>query len=82
MNTPTPSPARPLTDLGPPLGASNGQLYHGARKGWIETVSVGAQLRVRPEVYDYHVRNGFGPTVPPYSEARRNGAVDNSETAV
>ncbi|WP_170436959.1 hypothetical protein [Ruegeria arenilitoris] len=65
MEEPKTTPMRPLADLAEPLGVTKAAVYAAAHRGYIKFVPAGAKMKISQETYEYHLKNGYGPSVPP-----------------
>ena len=60
---------RDLADLAEAAGVTPQAIYQAARRGWVPAIPFGRRLKMTEAAYDYHVRFGYGPTVPCYGTA-------------
>lgn len=68
MEAPARAALRPVRDLAEPLGITPAAVYAAVKRGHIGgTLQVGALIKIRPDAFEYHIENGFGANVPPYS---------------
>ncbi|AXT25533.1 hypothetical protein D1823_02320 [Ruegeria sp. AD91A] len=64
MEEPKTTLMRPLADLAEPLDVTKAAIYAAAHKGYIKFVPVGSSMKISQETYEYHLKNGYGPSVP------------------
>lgn len=66
MNEPATTKLRPVADLAVHMGVTKAAIYQAGHKGHLPIVWCGMKMMIRPDAYEYHRVNGYGPKVPPY----------------